>query len=188
MGLDRVQMEIRHQIKEASLQKWEYGQSNITPKNITRLVSVALEHSIECTPEWLISGSGHPPKTIQLNNLSPTSETSEEDNFLKDIAYFKSSYPDGLTLFISDNSMAPTYQNGDFVAGNTVDLNNLKNYLDFVCIVETEDGKKRLRKIGYEGGVWFLYGSNFRQKGIPFLEINVKIKKVAPVFWHRIKN
>ena len=56
MGLDRPAMEARHQIKVTSLEKWENGSLNITPKNINRLISAALDHSIECTAEWLING------------------------------------------------------------------------------------------------------------------------------------
>jgi len=42
-GLDRNHMEMRHQVKKVSLVKWENGTANISPRNITRLINVAID-------------------------------------------------------------------------------------------------------------------------------------------------
>jgi transcriptional regulator with XRE-family HTH domain len=72
-GLERQEVEARHQIKVVSLDKWENGRANISTKNIARLINMALDHSIECTTEWLISGEGPPQKQSHLH-LSPSSK------------------------------------------------------------------------------------------------------------------
>ena len=188
-GLDRHQMQARHDVKVTSLEKWENGLINISQRNITRLVSVALDHSIECTPEWLLTGKGPSPKTIppSMINLQEASAGSTTEDILRDLSNFRNSYPKGMTLMICDDAMAPTYVNGDFVGGNTVDLKDLKECLDLACIIETADGKKRLRKIGYNNGSWFLYGTNARHLGSPFMEIDPQITQAAPIFWHRMQ-
>jgi hypothetical protein len=58
---------------------------------------------------------------------------------------------------ISDDAMMPCYDDGDFVGGKVVELKDLKECLDHACIVHTADGKKRVRRIGHNDGVWFLY-------------------------------
>jgi hypothetical protein len=188
-GLDRPSMERRHDIKKVSLEKWENGTANISQRNISRLVSVALDHSIECTPEWLLLGKGAPPKTIPPSSIN-TQQVGKGDaaeDTLRDLSYFRNTYPKGVTLMVCDEAMAPYYANGDFVAGNTIDLKNLRKYLDCACIVETADGKKRARRVGYSDGAWFLYGTNPKHTGSAFLEIHVEITLVAPIFWHRMK-
>ena len=186
-GLDRSNMEKRHQVKKVSLEKWENGTANISLKNITRLVSVAIDHSIECTPEWLITGAGLPPKTIPPSTIDPhkVGSGNTTEDILRDLSYFKSTYPLGITLMISDDVMMPCYGDGDFVGGNVVDLKDLKECLDHACIVHTADGKKRVRRIGYNDGVWFLYGTNISHIGSAILEMGIEITKVAKVFWHR---
>jgi transcriptional regulator with XRE-family HTH domain len=189
IGIDRREMEARYQIKVTSLDKWENGKTNILPKNIARLISIALDHSIECTSEWLISGEGPPPKTITSSIL--TSQQSGIGNtptdMMRDLNYLKNTYPNLITMTIIDEAMAPFYLPGDYVAGNVINLEKLKEYLNIACIVHTADGKERLRNIGYSNGSWFLYGNYLKHKGTPFLEANIELTKVAPVFWHRIK-
>jgi transcriptional regulator with XRE-family HTH domain len=188
-GLDRPSVERRHQIKEVSLEKWETGQANISPRSIARLLNMALDHSIDCTTEWLVKGEGHPPKTIPASTIDHTQVGSGNttEDILRDLSYFKNTYPRGLTLMITDDSMMPTYVNGDFVGGNMIDIKDLKDCLDFACIVHTADGKTQVRRVGYSNGAWFLYGTNIRHKGNPFLEMDVEITRVAPIFWHRMK-
>jgi hypothetical protein len=83
--------------------------------------------------------------------------------------------------------MSPFYINGDFVGGIVVDPKDLKKCLDYACIVHTADGKMRVRRVGYNMGSWFLYGTNTRHIGSPLMEINVQITKAAPIFWHRMR-
>ena len=189
MGLDRPSMEARHQIKVTSLEKWESGSTNITPKNITRLINAALDHSIECTSEWLINGEGIPPRTVLPSAINQPGNaiTNKTVNILRDLNYFRNTYPNGITLMVTDDSMAPFYVNGDFVGGEFMDLEDLKSCLDRPCIVQTVDGKIRLRRVGYDKGAWLLFGTNIKHVGSPYVEFNVNISKVAPVFWHRMK-
>ena len=186
-GLDRNHMEMRHQVKKVSLVKWENGTANISPRNITRLINVAIDHSIECTPEWLTTGVGNPPKTIASSTIDAhkvsTGNTTED--ILRDLRHFKSTYPQGITLKVSDKAMLPAYADGDFVGGNTIELSDIKEYLDQACIVHTADDKKRVRRIGESNGSWFLYGTNLTNNEAAYLEHNVEIIKIAPVFWHR---
>ena len=190
MGLDRQTMEKRHDIKAVSLEKWEGGFNNIKTQNIQRLITAALAHSIECSAEWLLKGEGSPPSTILpskfIKSKGPTS--SKTINALRDLSYFKESYPNGMTLMVNDDAMAPFYVHGDFVGGELVDLAELKKCLDSPCIVQTADGKIRVRRIGYCNGEWFLYGTNVKHEGSAYMEINVKITKAAPIFWLRMQS
>lgn len=189
IGIDRHEMQARHQITITSLEKWENGKVKILPKNIVRLINIALDHSIECTSEWLISGIGSPPKTITSSSLDSQqiSVGNTPSDIIRDLNYLKATYPNLITMTVTDSSMSPFYLPGDYVAGTCIEIEKLKEYLDITCIVHTADGKERLRNIGCNNGAWFLYGNHLRHKGSPFLELNIELVKVAPVFWHRIK-
>lgn len=188
-GLDRNVVAKRYHFGISSLEKWENGRSHPTERSLKRVINMALAHSIECTPEWILHGEGPPPKIITPSSLSKDliSENHTTEGILRDLHYFKTLYPEGLTLMVSDDAMADYYVNGDFVGGLPVDLGKLKQYLSYACIVQTADGKTRLRRIGHEDGSWFLYGTNTRHNGWPYLEKDVNLTKAAPVFWHRLK-
>ena len=188
-GLKREDVAERYPITRSALEKWENGTANISARNVARLINMAADQSIVCTAEWLLRGDGNPPKTVTPSSLSEhqASVGNTIETALRDLNLFKMTYPQGLTLMVSDDAMADYYANGDFVGGLPVDLDKLKQYLNHACIVQTADEKTRLRRIGYEDGSWFLYCTNTRHKEWPFLEKNVKIVKAAPVFWHRLK-
>jgi transcriptional regulator with XRE-family HTH domain len=188
-GLTRDEVAEYSHITKSALEKWENGTANISARNVTRLINMAADQSIACTAEWLLHGEGHPPKTVVPSSLSEhqASVGNTIETALRDLNLFKMTYPQGLTLMITDDAMADYYVSGDFVGGLSVDLDKLKQYLNYACIVQTADGKTRLRRIGCEDGSWFLYGTNTRHNGWPYLEKDVKIAKVAPVFWHRLK-
>ena len=80
----------------------------------------------------------------------------------------------------------PKYKVGDYVGGCPIDLTSVKQYLDYPCIIETADKKKRLRRIGYNDKKFFLFGTNTRYKGGPLFELSPVLLKVSPVFWHRM--
>ena len=84
--------------------------------------------------------------------------------------------------------MLPQFARGDYIGGiATKNFSQISDFFDQPCIVETDDNRRRLRKIGYSKGQTFLYGINTRHKSTPLFEVNPTITMIAPVFWHRFQ-
>ncbi len=193
MGLTRTEMERHYNVKSTSLEKWECGKNNISLKSATQLAQIAQQNGINCYSEWILFGEGDKPTANPNHQKKKITDVIEEENvpdselIIRDMLQFKKNYPAGDILLVTDDSMYPQFSVGDYVGGLPILLETLKNKLDHAFIVQTEDGKKRLRRITRKGTVYTLYGINLQHSGTPVFEVDVKIKKAYTVFWHRLK-
>ena len=193
MGLTRHEMERYHNMKRVSLEKWETGKSDISIRKATHLIQIAQQRGVTCYLEWLLLGEGERPTTNphhQSHTIKPeaASDTiSDNERLIRDMLHFKQMYPTADVLLVTDHSMHPQFSIGDYVGGLPVDLSTLNTKLDHTFIVQTTDGKKRLRRITRKHSVYTLYGSNLQHGGTPVFEVDVTIEKAYMVFWHRIK-
>ena len=191
VGLNAKEFCRRFSISPSTYGKWE---NNLTVLSVTKanlLTAIAIENKIFCTVKWLIYGEGQPPKPISENEPMVTQPTSEFEQVLAvvslEVEFLKKTHPKIETLMITDDSMSPQFNVRDYVAGTPINnVNDAKEYLDLPCIIETQDGKKRLRRIGYNQGNLFLFGTNTNYKGAPLFELHPFIIKISPVFWHRM--
>lgn len=191
-GLTAKEFCERYGVSHSSYTKWEAGFLPISASKAKTLVAIAEQNGIYCTLSWLLHGIGQSPheqKNPSGEYVNIEYSGKSEDIHMtisKEHEFFKKTYKDAEILVICDKSMEPQFKVGEYVGGTCVDLKKIKKYLDYPCIITTEDGKVRLRRVGYNNKSFFLFGTNTRYTGGPIFELSPKIIKLAPVFWHRM--
>ncbi len=191
----------RYGLSLSSLSKWEAGFNPLSLTSANRLVAIAAENGIICHLSWILHGKGEEAKVLteenkavinklntQKQSASTSSHTFENELILvsREIELLRTIHQTVEVMSITDDSMTPQFKIGDYVGGCPIDLASVKKYLDFPCIVETEDKKKRLRRIGYNNKQFFLFGTNTGYKGGPLFELSPNFSKISPIFWHRM--
>lgn len=194
-GLTAKEFCERYNVSLSSFSKWESGIMPISVSKAKMLVAIAEQGGISCTLSWLLYGKGQ--EAHEFKNTLDQNETNNKDKDIdtetakhliiaQEQEIFKNIHKSGEVLIICDKSMEPQFKIGEYVAGTPIDLKQIKKYLDHPCIVTTEDGKVRLRRIGYNSKSFFLYGTNTRYIGAPLFELSPKFTRVTPIFWHRM--
>lgn len=184
----------RYGLSLSSYRKWEAGFIPLSLTSANRLVAIAAENGILCHLSWILHGKGEEAKTITdsspIQSMDSTNPSNSFESSLivvsREIESLRKIHKTIEVLSITDDSMTPQYKVGDYVGGCPIDLTSVKQYLDYPCIIETADKKKRLRRIGYNDKKFFLFGTNTRYKGGPLFELSPVFLKVSPVFWHRM--
>lgn len=186
-GLTAKEFCERYGVSHSSYTKWEAGFLPISASKAKTLIAIAEQSGIYCTLSWLLHGTGQVPQEQKhITNQTPEEISEPHIAIAKEQEFFKRTYKNSEILVICDKSMEPQYKIGEYVGGTCVDLKKIKKYLDYPCIVTTDDGKVRLRRIGYNSKNFFLFGTNTRYAGGPLFEHSPKIIKLAPIFWHRM--
>jgi hypothetical protein len=180
-------------ISLSSFKKWEAGVNPLSINSAHKLVTAAAQSGIVCNAFWLLNGKGAEAKLsneISEEDKLKTEDFSNHSGLLmtKEIESITNIYPKAEVLIVTDDSMLPQFCVGDYVCGLPVTIEEKEKFLDFPCVVETKDKRKRLRRIGYSKGSFFLWGTNTSYKEGPIFEPNPLIEKISPIFWHRIVN
>lgn len=191
----------RYGLSLSSFSKWEAGFNPLSITSANRLVAIAAENGIICHLSWILHGKGEEAKVLtEESKISINKSTSHKlevstsfhtfENELmavsREIELLRTVHHAVEVMSITDDSMTPQFKIGDYVGGLPIDITLVKKYLDFPCIIETEDKKKRLRRIGYNNKQFFLFGTNTGYKGGSLFELSPHFLKISPVFWHRM--
>lgn len=179
-GLNRSEISNKYNIPLISLQKWENGTLPISHKVAKKFIDLYKEENIIATEEWLIKNQPPSPQIFSEGNIY------QDDNIDPIIEYFQTKFTDCHIYKIQNNEMLPTYKPNDIVIGFTsIDIIKLN---DLDCIVTTADTNKIIfrRLMVTEYGIYNLRCLNPLTYIDPIL-FDVKIKTIAPIRWHRIK-
>src|SRR3990167_671549 len=77
----RREFEIKYQISANTLQGWEQGKNPLSKKGAKRIIEALKTEGVICSLEWLMNGTGVPPRPFEMNHNDITSE-SDLENFL----------------------------------------------------------------------------------------------------------
>ena len=197
----RREFEIKYQISANTLQGWEQGKNPLSKKGAKRIIEALKTEGVICSLEWLMNGTGVPPRPFEMNHNDITSE-SDLENFLshvnlqeeqaiyQELQAFKSHNPNPIIITVSDDAMEPQFRAGDYVGG--IRLNKAEDiaaHLGEPCIVELADHTILPRYIhaDSESGTYTLSCTNFQSKAAPLNIFNARIISAAPILWHRRK-
>lgn len=192
-GISRKELESKYGISMHTLQSWELGRNPLTEKAAAKLVEILHSTGISCTTQWLLEGIGKSPSMMssefvpfQVNNEFD-SLLSQETTLQNEIEYFKSNNPNAVVIMVTDDTMEPVYDSGDFVGGVQYrNANDIEECIGHDCIVEIGEGTyfRRLmkRKDGY--ALVCLNAQTQLEEPVVFTK---KILAAAPVIWHRWK-
>lgn len=190
-GISRKELESKYGISTHTLQSWELGRNPLTEKSAAKLVEILHSTGVICTTQWLLEGSGRSPSLINSDFVPYQTESGigtllgHETSIQKEIEYFKSNNPNAVVLMLSDDTMEPTYSNGDFVGGIQYrSANDIEECIGHDCIVEISEGTYFRRLIERKDGYALVCLNPKTQIEEPVI-FSKKILAAAPVIWHR---
>ena len=112
----RREFEERHDISANTLQGWEQGKNPLSEKGARRVAQALKEEGLICTIDWLIHGTGMPPRPYEMVNAGLSDNISgnpsladmnlkeEEDNY-QEIQLFRQKNTNAIVLTDADNAM-----------------------------------------------------------------------------------
>lgn len=173
-------------VSAATLQAWEDGRYHIPQKSIIKYVNTLFDCGLITTPEWFMSGEGLPPRP--MNKLSISSAlTTEQDAILKEINFFETENKNAIITTITDDSMLPFFEIGDYVGGKLISMVYAAKYIGSFCIATLATGETYVRKLrqGTTEHCFNLISTNINTSVPSAFLINCTIVSLAQVIWHR---
>lgn len=195
----RREFEKKHHISANTLQGWEQGKNPLSEKGAKRVIEAFTHEGLICSAEWLLRGTGMPPRPYEMLRAGVKHEAldgdmdqlnlKEEEAIYRSTQLFKELYPGAIVISINDDSMQPYYKAGDYVGGAQIPNDQLDKYINQLCILELENNiiLPRLLQKGSEEGRYTASCMNPTACIAPLNLINVKVISAAPIIWHRRK-
>jgi transcriptional regulator with XRE-family HTH domain len=197
----RREFEKKYQISANTLQGWEQGKNPLSKKGAKRIIEALKTEGVICSLEWLMNGTGVPPRPFEMNqanmisnsdleNLLTQINLQEEQAIYQELQTFKSNNPNPIIITVSDDAMTPQFHPGDYIGG--IRLNKAEDiaaHLGEPCIVELADHTILPRYIHAdpESGTYTLSCTNHQSRTSPLNIFNARIISAAPILWHRRK-
>lgn len=197
----RREFEQKYQVSANTLQGWEQGKNPLSKKGAKRIIEALKSEGLICSLEWLMNGSGVPPRQFEIQHTELASEIDlesifnqlnfqEEQAIYQELQTFKAHNPNPIIITVSDDAMEPQFRFGDYIAGvRLTKSEDIQAYLGQVCIVELSDHTimPRCLQMGGEPNTYTLSCTNFQSKAAPLNIFNTHIISAAPILWHRRK-
>lgn len=190
LGYSRRIFSEKFGISAATLQAWEDGINEISPKSIDRYISCLNKEGISVTHEWLMTGKGAHPELIPLTNKKISLKTEsffEDEIILKEVDFFERINKNPVIVLVPDDAMHPLYSVGDYVGGNFVTGKEANNFIGLNCIIIVEDGTLYIRKLkqGHTENSFNLIGTNLDSCLPDAFMTGCKVISIAEIVWHR---
>ena len=181
----------KHGISPHTLCSWETGKKKLTEKGAYKLVEAFAKEGMLCNVEWLLYGTGLPPKTLEdfAESINVQQNQDETENFSSEIALFLANNPKSKIFKILDDSMEPALFQEDVVGTIPEEKNNIKSLLGKPCVViEDENYHIRLLISSKDKDAYNLTSLNPRTKNVAPVIFNVHPKEIYKIVWIRRKN
>lgn len=179
----------KYGLSENTLKAWEQGvQGGLTEKGAKTLVQIFRREGLPCSLEWLLNGKRLPIDVAVKSNKQVFNEFISGKNALaEEMALYKKCHPNAVFMTIEDDSMLPTYEMGDMIAGIPIPQKDFLLAVNLICIVETEDEEKLVRRVvpGNQPNSFHLYCTNLESRMERPILYDVGLISIAPVNWHR---
>lgn len=201
LKLSRADMEkLMPEIKEASLENWEYARySGLTERGAMRLEEACQRIGINCTAKWLLFGIGRAPGDSYLPQLFSPAEkltdphSTQEENIAAELRLFYQLNKGVIDFIVTDDSLSPSYRQGDYLAGVQYFGEEIESAIDKDCIVKTMLGHLLVRivkkgTLPQHYSLVKLYPDKAATQADRAAMDNVKIISAAPILWIRRKS
>lgn len=138
-NLSRKELCNSEQLKLNTYKGWELARFGGLPiDGAERVIKRVAEENVICSIDWLLYGRGQEPYILPKPNTG--GYLDDNDLILKEIMVFQSLYPDTIYAKINNDSLAPQYMPGDYVAGVRVSGKKIATVINHICIVELTNG------------------------------------------------
>lgn len=200
LNLSRSEFAEKIGVSAYTVQNWEVNKNNGLSEDRTGYVINHLNRmGVDCSFSWMAHGTGVAPMiadpvsgqlTFNETHVAKTIEKEQRESMIieQELALFKAHCTnEPAFLIIQDESMAPRYKPGDYVAGNTYKGKQMSLAIDLDCIVQLETGEKILRTVkqGSVDGRFTLISTNLNTLDVNSFIYDVKLSTLAPVVWVR---
>lgn len=195
-NLSRKEMCERSGIKPDTLIGWEVARhGGLSESGARRIVDYIQIEGVKCSIEWLLFGIGEGPsinhiKDINYTHKKTTIASNEDKQIIDELLFFKNHHDDALDYIITDDSMAPHYNQNDYIAGIKRYKDKLHTVIGHDCITQTIDGNLFFRKVLSSDGKnkYNLIATNLNSQSENLILQHVVIAYAAPIIWHRRRN
>jgi phage repressor protein C with HTH and peptisase S24 domain len=189
-GLKTPEFARRCGLIRQTLWSWENGKTEFEQTSAIRLVKALSQLNVECTPQWLFTGEGEPPhlkKSLKATAQETPLFSDSTLSMFEETKFFRSTNPNHIVVGVSDDSMSPLYENGDYVGAIMLSNENLKEACNQYCIVSLGKRGTLIRKLmrGNARGKFNLYAINMQSSAKDLVLLNVDVESVAVIIWHR---
>jgi transcriptional regulator with XRE-family HTH domain len=196
-GFSRQELYEKIGIATSTIDTWESGRVELTEKSAARVCEALGKVGIHCTSEWLLTGTGNPPRMmreversifshdkIEISNHDPIVKKISfgapaflEEDIRRDLSFFMGIHTNALFHVLEEDFMNSRYRKSDCVAGETEDLKSLEGS---IVIGQLQDGGTILCKL--------LKSSNGESEISLGKKINktIRLSQAAAIIWHRI--
>lgn len=144
-GMSRTFFEKKYKISANTLKSYEANQRRISYNQAVLFTEIFNALGAGITDEFILSG------VTYINSDDPStvlSSFTEEFQIEREVNILKQSSPYLTFIKMCDDTMFPTYNCGDVLAGKTINNASLfERFIGKCCIIESESGEKVLRKI-----------------------------------------
>ncbi len=157
-----------------TLKGWEIGRYGGLPRDgAVKIIEAVKTKNIHSDLNWLLHGEGSEPIIENINNQQLI---ISEINLFEKLVNTKI-----LSCQILDDAMAPQYNQNNWVTGRILDLDNLEEFINKICIVKF-DNNILVRKIGRskKKGCYNLFCTNFSANTDLIIE-NINISAVSVI-------
>ena len=196
----RREFEKKYNISANTLQGWEQGKNPLSEKGARRVVEAFKWEGLLCSVEWLMHGTGMPPRPYDMLNAGlkeplkkdeviAEQNIREEEIIYKETQVFKEQNINSIILSVADDAMEPYYHVGDHIGGVQVFNNEIQKFIGSFCIIELENNLilPRLLQKGSRENLYNICCTNPTTKASPLNFYDVKVLSAAPILWHRRK-
>jgi len=196
----RREFEKKHKISANTLQGWEQGKNPLSEKGAKRVVEAFKWEGLICSVNWLIHGTGMPPRPYDMlnagikgqsgkDNILSQANINEEEIIYRETQFFKKQNMNSIVLTIADDAMEPYYQIGDYIGGIQIHNNDMDKYVGNICIIELKNNLivPRLLQKGSKEGRYNVCCMNPKTSASPLNDYDVNVVSAAPILWHRRK-
>jgi DNA-binding XRE family transcriptional regulator len=197
-GFSRQEFYEKIGIATSTIDTWESGRVELTEKSAIRVCSALRKLGIYCTSEWLLGGSGAPPRLmdeLEKSVFLPNGGWNIEDEFAKtqktkrtvqfidrnmrrELSFFTNLHKDAIFHIVEEDFLNSRFKIGDCVAGIEEGINSL---VGKVIIGVRGNGETMLCKLVSFSGTTCQIFLNKDKK-----DSSCEFVKAAEVIWHRI--
>lgn len=196
----RREFEKKYKISANTLQGWEQGKNPLSEKGARRVVEAFKWEGLLCSVEWLMHGTGMPPRpydmlnaglkdSLKKDDVVKEQNIREEEAIYQETQLFKQQNVNSIILTIADDAMEPYYYESDHIGGVRVFGAEVSKFIGNFCIVELENNLilPRLLQKGSRDGLYNVCSTNPKTNASPLSFYDVKVISAAPILWHRRK-
>lgn len=197
-NLSREAMCANGELNMFTIRGWELAKhGGLPPKGALKIIDRVAKEGVFCTVDWLLHEEGEPPRVviekrdIILDEIQQSlSDLTYNQMIDRELAYFYHIHDHATHYKIKDNTMFPTFEVGDVVAGLKLYEEKIESLMGKNCIVQLSDGSILFRKLHSitSNGLCSLVARNTAIDIDELIKKDVEVIYAAPVIWHRKGN